>query len=72
MSISNTTFSERLQIFMDNKGLNDNKMTVKAGLSIGQLGKARNGTKGLNSASIEKILYAYPDLDANWLLTGEG
>ena len=72
MSILNATFSERLQQFMDYKGLNANKITVNAGLSVGLIGKAKNGVKGLNAASIEKILYAYPDLDANWLLTGRG
>ena len=63
---------ERLQCFMSEKGLNDNQMTVAAGLSNGLLGKAKNSSKGLNSTSIEKILFAYPDLSAEWLLTGRG
>ena len=58
---------------MADKSINDNQMTVCAGLSIGVIGKMRKGiTKGLNSSNIEKILHAYPDLSSEWLLRGEG
>ena len=65
-------FIERLQYYMTQKGINDNKMTVDAGLSIGLIGKAKKNGKGMSSVNIEKILLAYPDLNPNWLLTGEG
>lgn len=66
-------FIDRLLLFMEKEGINDNQMTVSAGLSVGVVGKMRKGiTKGLNSANIEKILYAYPNLSATWLLTGVG
>lgn len=65
-------FIERLQYYMKQKGINDNQMTIAAGLSVGLLGKAKNGGKGLSSSSIEKILLAYDDIDPNWLLTGRG
>jgi len=68
-----STFIDRLLLFMEKEGINDNQMTVSAGLSVGVVGKMRKGiTKGLNSANIEKILYAYPQLSATWLLTGVG
>ena len=64
---------DRLFLFMADKSINDNQMTVSAGLSIGVIGKMRKGiTKGLNSSNIEKILHAYPDLSSEWLLRGEG
>lgn len=64
---------DRLFLFMSDKSINDNQMTVCAGLSIGVIGKMRKGiTKGLNSSNIEKILHAYPDLSSEWLLRGEG
>lgn len=64
---------DRLFLFMADKSINDNQMTVCAGLSVGVIGKMRKGiTKGLNSSNIEKILYAYPDLSSEWLLRGEG
>lgn len=57
---------------MELKGINDNQMTIAAGLSVGLLGKLKKNGKGMNSVNIEKILYSYPDLNAEWLLTGEG
>ena len=64
---------DRLFLFMADKSINDNQMTVCAGLSIGVIGKMRKGiTKGLNSSNIEKILHAYPDLSSEWLLRGVG
>ena len=57
---------------MKNQGINDNQMTVAAGLSIGLLGKLKKNGKGMSSANIEKILSSYPNLNAEWLLTGKG
>lgn len=65
-------FIERLQYYMLQKGINDNKITVDAGLSIGLIGKAKKNGKAMNSVNIEKILLACPDLNSDWLLTGRG
>jgi hypothetical protein len=65
-------FFDRLDKYMFHSGLNDNKITVAASLSIGALGKQRKGSRGLASDSIAKILHAYPDLNGDWLLTGRG
>ena len=54
------------------KGLNDHQVTVQCGLSNGTIGNARKNGKGINSQNIEKILLTYKDIDARWLLTGEG
>lgn len=62
----------RLHKFMSVCDLNNNKTTVQAGLSNGLLGNAFKSGKGLNSDSIEKILLAYTNLNAEWLLTGKG
>lgn len=67
-----SNFIERLQFFMTKEGINDNQMTVAAGLSVGLLGKAKLAGKGMSSNNIEKILLAYPDLSPDWLLTGRG
>lgn len=66
------SFIERLQYYMQEKGINDNQMTVNAGLSVGLIGKAKGSNKGMNATNIEKILLAYPDLNPDWLLTGRG
>lgn len=65
-------FVERLQKYMEEKGINDNQMTVAADLAIGSLGKLKKGGKGMNSTNIEKILRYYTDLSPEWLLTGRG
>ena len=57
---------------MERQGINDNQMTVKAGLSVGLLGKAKKSGKDMAAESIEKILLSYPELSADWLLTGRG
>ena len=66
------SFIDRIQYFMLQTGINNNQMTVAAGLSVGLIGRAIKSKSGLNSDSIEKILYAYPELNPNWLLTGRG
>lgn len=65
-------FIDRLQYYMRERGINDNQLTVSAGLSVGLIGKAKASGKGMSSPNIEKILIACPDLSAEWLLTGEG
>jgi len=62
----------RLEQFMDSQGINNNQMTVKAGLSVGLIGSARKKRTGLHSNNIEKILHAYPELNPSWLITGRG
>lgn len=64
-------FFTRLDMFLKIKGLNDNKFTLETGLSNGLIGKARiRGS--LSQDNISKILCKYPELDADWLLTGRG
>lgn len=65
-------FFDRLDKYMEESGLNDNKLTVLAQLSVGALGKQRKGGRGLSVDSVAKILHACPNLNAEWLLTGEG
>lgn len=63
---------ERFIKYMDFKGLNDNRVTVDCGLSVGLIGKARKGASDLGRNTIEKILRVYTDLNRDWLLTGKG
>lgn len=64
-------FFSRLDIYMKYKGLNDNKITVEAGISNGLIGKGRK-RGSLSQDNISKILCTYSDLSADWLLTGKG
>lgn len=68
----NESFIERLDQYMRYAGLNDNKVTVQCGLSVGTIGKARKKNSAMGSDNIERILCVYKDLNARWLLTGEG
>ena len=65
-------FFDRLDKYMEYSGLNDNKLTVLAQLSVGALGKQRKGGRGLSVESIARILRTCPDLNAEWLMTGNG
>lgn len=66
------SFIKRLDAFMESEGINDNQVTVNAGLSNGLIGKCRRNNSGMTSDNIEKILHAYPVLSADWLITGRG
>lgn len=68
----NKSTIERLVEFMDYKGLNDNKITSIAGLSVGLIGRAKKNKSGLHTDTIEKILFSFPELNPTWLLTGKG
>ena len=63
---------DRLDIWMDHSGKNDNRITVECGLAVGLLNKARRGKSDLGKKAIEKILNKYQDINSVWLLTGEG
>lgn len=72
ISISDKKFIDRLEEFMVFKGINRNQITVAANLSNGLIGKALKNRTSLNSDSIENILIAYPELNADWLMAGRG
>ena len=70
--MSEERFIDRLEAFMKAEGLNANKVTVAAELSNGLLGKALKTLGSMNSDSVERILCAYTNLSAEWLMTGKG
>ena len=63
---------DRFDQYMKAKGINDNRVTVNADLSVGLIGNARRGKHDLGKKATEKILSFYQDLNRTWLLTGEG
>ena len=70
--MSEERFIDRLEAFMKAEGLNANKVTVAAELFNGLLGKALKTRGSMNSDSVERILCAYTNLSAEWLMTGKG
>lgn len=67
-----TNFSKRLRIFMQEEGITPNQLTVRSGMSNGLIGRVVRDGKGLTTENLEKILKAFPDLSADWLLMGRG
>ena len=64
--------TERLQLFMQHEGVTAFQMNKEAGLTRTLLIKAIEKHHGLNTATIEKIVRRYPNLNADWLITGRG
>lgn len=63
---------DRFDKYMKHRGLNDNKVTVQLGLTVGVIGKSRKEGRDLSDKVIEEILNYYTDINRIWLLTGEG
>lgn len=59
---------QRIRQYIENKGISKYKFYQQSGLSNGALDKGEN----IGSDKCEKILYAFPDLNSDWLLTGRG
>lgn len=59
---------QRIQQYIENKGISKYRFYQQSGLSNGALDKGEN----IGSDKCEKILYAFPDLNSDWLLTGRG
>lgn len=63
---------ERLQQFIQHMGLSVYQVNRTAGLCQGLLTNAFNKKQGLTTSTLERLLIAYPMLNANWLITGQG
>jgi hypothetical protein len=64
-------FFKRLDIYIEYKGLNDNRLSIETDISNGLLGKARK-RGSLSGSNISKLINTYKDLSADWLFRGEG
>ena len=63
------TIKDRMQKFLEKKALSQRKFEKFVGLSNGFV---NNIGDSIRAASLEKIKHKYPELNTNWLLTGEG
>lgn len=63
------TVSERLKAFARSQGLSTAAFERACGLSNGYVGKAKGN---FETDTLDSILRAYPTLNKDWLLTGEG
>ena len=63
---------DRLQQFMDHMGLSAYQINKDAGLAKGLITNAINKKLGLTTSTLESLLNAFPQLNANWLIVGRG
>ena len=59
---------ERILKFIEYKGLSKNKFYIQTGISNGVLDK----NSGLSMDTVEKFYSTFPEVNAEWLLTGNG
>lgn len=63
------TVKDRLLLFLEHLKTGQTKFEDKVGLSRGQIAKMKSG---ISTESLNKISKAFPQLDTNWLQTGDG
>lgn len=62
----------RLQEFITYMNLSVYQVNRTSGLCQGLLSNAFSKKQGLTTSTLERLLLAYPMLNANWLITGQG
>ena len=62
----------RLQQFIEHEKLTAYQVNKDSGLCKGLLINAFANQRGLTTSTLEAILNAYPQLNANWLIVGRG
>lgn len=63
---------ERIQEYMDIKSINAGELATLLEVQRSNISHILNGRNKPSAALIEKMLHVFPDLNARWLLTGEG
>lgn len=63
---------ERIKQFMDYKALNAADLADTIGVQRSNVSHVVNGRNNPSSTFIEKLLLTFPELNARWLITGEG
>lgn len=67
--MTSISLSERISLFIANKGLKVAQFERLCSLANGSVSKMGENTR---RSTLEKISNAFPELNINWLLTGEG
>ena len=63
------TTKERLKEFVSKQGLGQNAFEKKVGIAVGYLSSK---SVSVTSDTIEKVIENFPNLNLDWLITGEG
>ncbi|MDR1810516.1 MAG: helix-turn-helix domain-containing protein [Prevotella sp.] len=67
-----TTLGDRLQAVIEHRDITITEFERMAKVSKGVFAKAIKNNTGINSAALEKIVACMPEVNLNWLLTGQG
>ncbi len=62
----------RIKMYIDHQKLTIAAFERSIGMSNASFGKSLKKGKGIGTDKLEKILLVYPDINAEWLLTGKG
>lgn len=63
---------DRIKKFMNVKSLTAAELADKIGVQRSNVSHVLNGRNNPSSVFIEKLLQTFPELDARWLILGEG
>jgi transcriptional regulator with XRE-family HTH domain len=63
---------DRIKKYIDYKGVSAGELAVILDVQRSNISHILNGRNMPGAAFIEKLLLKFPDLDARWLLTGDG
>ena len=63
---------ERIQEFIDSKGISAGELASLLEVQRSNISHILNGRNKPGASLIEKMLLVFPELNARWLLTGEG
>ena len=63
---------ERIKEFIDKKGMQPSELAVMLDVQRSNVSHILNGRNKPGASFIEKMLLVFPELNARWLLTGEG
>jgi len=67
-----TNMKDRIIQFLSNNGLTSTKFADSIGVQRSSISHILSGRNKPSFDFIEKMLIAYPELDAQWLITGKG
>ena len=63
---------ERIKEFIDSKGIQPGELAIMLEVQRSNISHILNGRNKPGASLIEKMLLVFPELNARWLLTGEG
>lgn len=66
------SMKDRIKKFMNVKSLTAAELADKIGVQRSNVSHVLNGRNNPSSVFIEKLLQTFPELDARWLILGEG